>query len=80
MIGNIPGGSAPFKLSKSHRRQRRMATTNTVENLNKEIKQRTTVAPHFPNGAALPRLASAIMMATSENPEAGKRHVDMNDQ
>lgn len=80
MVGNIPDGFALFKLSKSHRRQRRMATTNTVENRNKELKRRTRVASLFPNKASLPRLASAIMMETNENSETGKRYVDITDQ
>ena len=78
MIDNIPDGFAVFKLPKSHRR--RLATTNAVENLNKQIKRRTRVASLFPNEASLLRLVSAIMMETSEDLEAGKRYLNMNDQ
>ena len=78
MIDNIPDGFAVFKLKKSHRR--RLATTNAVENLNKQIKRRTRVASLFPNEASLLRLVSAIMMETSEDCEAGKRYLNMNDQ
>jgi transposase-like protein len=78
MIDNIPDGFAVFKLKKSHRR--RLATTNAVENLNKQIKRRTRVASLFPNEASLLRLISSIMMETSENWEAGKRYLNMNDQ
>lgn len=78
MIDNIPDGFAVFKLPKAHRR--RMATTNAVENLNKQIKRRTRVASLFPNEASLLRLVSAIMMETSEDWETGKRYLNMNDQ
>lgn len=78
MVDNLPDGFAVFALPKPHRR--RMATTNSVENLNKQIKRRTRVASLFPNEASLLRLVSAIMMETSEDWEAGKRYLNMNDQ
>ena len=77
MVDNIPDGFAVFGLPHSHRR--RMATTNGVENLNKQIKRRTRVASLFPNEASLLRLVSAIMMEISEDWEAGKRYLNMND-
>lgn len=78
MIDNIPDGFAVFALPKPHRR--RMATTNAVENLNKQIKRRTRVASLFPNEASLLRLVSAIMMEISEDWETGKCYLNMNDQ
>jgi transposase-like protein len=78
MADNLPDGFAVFKLPQKHRR--RMATTNPVENLNKQIKRRTRVASLFPNEASLLRLVSAIVMEISEDWETGKRYLNMNDR
>ena len=77
MIDNIPEGLTVFQLPRKH--QRRLRTTNGLENLNKQIKRRTRVASLFPNEASLLRLVSAILMETSEDWEAGKIYLDMND-
>lgn len=70
---NVPQGLAVFALPPAHRRKLR--TTNQLERLNKEIKRRTRVATLFPNEASLLRLASAVLVETSEEWETGKTYL-----
>jgi len=72
---NIPEGLAVFSLPPSHRR--RLRTTNLMERLSREIKRRTRVAPLFPNEQSLLRLASAVLVETSEEWETGKTYIRM---
>jgi transposase-like protein len=73
MEENVPQGLAVFALPAAHRRKLR--TTNMLERLNKEIKRRTRVATLFPNEASLLRLASAVLVETSEEWETGKTYL-----
>jgi len=75
MIDNIPEGLTVFELPKNH--QRRLRTSNMVENINKQIRRRTRVASLFPNEASLLRLASAILIEISEDWETGKHYLKM---
>jgi putative transposase len=78
MADNIPDGFSVFQLPKHQRK--RLRTTNMAENINKQLKRRTRVASLFPNEASLLRLASAILIEISEEWEAGKRYIKMDDQ
>ncbi len=78
MRDNIPDGFAVYQLPKHHRQ--RLRTTNMLENINKQIKRRTRVASLFPNEKSLLRLTSAILMEISEEWEAGKCYLNMNNQ
>lgn len=73
MENNIPDGLNVLALPPAHRR--RMATTNTAENLNKQIKHRTRVAQLFPNEAALLRLATAVLVEISDEWETEKTYL-----
>jgi len=73
MRDNVPEGLAVFELPAAHRRKLR--TTNQLERLNKEIKRRTRVATLFPNEASLLRLASAVLVETSEEWETGRAYI-----
>ncbi|QDV04906.1 Transposase, Mutator family [Planctomycetes bacterium Poly30] len=72
---NIHEGLAVLQSPASHRR--RLRTSNAVERLNKEIKRRTRVAGLFPNEAALLRLVTALAMEVSEDWEAGRQYLTM---
>lgn len=74
---SVPEGLTVLSLPAAHRR--RLATTNVLERLNKEIKRRTRVATLFPNEASLLRLVSAMLMETSEDWEAGRTYLTMED-
>ena len=66
----VPEALAVFDLPEPHRRLLR--TVNSLENLNKQIKRRTSVAALFPNEQALLRLVSAVLAETSEERETGR--------
>lgn len=72
---NIPEGLTVFALPASHRV--RMRTTNMLERVSKEVKRRTAVATLFPNEASALRLVSAVLMEISEEWEAGKIYLRM---
>ena len=72
---NIHEGLAVLQLPSSHRR--RLRTSNAVERLNKEIKRRTRVAGLFPNEAALLRLVTALAIEVSEDWEADRQYLTM---
>lgn len=61
---NIADGLTVFAMPATHRK--RLRTTNLLERLNKEVRRRTRVATLFPHEASLLRLASAVLMETSE--------------
>lgn len=75
MQENVHQGLAVFDCPAAHRRKLR--TTNSLERLNKEIKRRTRVATLFPNEASLLRLASAVLVETSEEWETGKTYLKL---
>ena len=70
---NVPESLAVFTLPEEHRK--RLRTSNSLENLNRQIRRRTRVANIFPNDASLLRLVSAILMEISEEWETGKCYV-----
>ena len=59
----------------SHRR--RIRTTNGLERLNQEIKQRTRVVRIFPNPQACLMLVTALAVEVSEEWVTGRRYLDM---
>lgn len=75
MEANVPEGFTVFALPAAHRRQLR--TTNSLENLNRQIRRRTRAANLFPNEESLLRLASAVLMETSDDWESGKLYLTM---
>ena len=75
MENNIPEGLTVFALPLNHRS--RLRTSNVIERQNKELKRRTRVASLFPNEASLLRLASAVLVETSEEWETGTTYLNM---
>jgi transposase-like protein len=71
----IPEGLTVFHFRKSHRR--RLRTSNLAERVNREIKRRTKIASIFPNVASCERLVTGILMEISEDWEAGKIYLSM---
>ena len=53
---SIPEGLVVFGLDLTESQRKRLRTTNSLENLNQQIKRRTAVARLFPNEASLLRL------------------------
>jgi len=76
---NIPEGLAVFDLALTEAQRKRLRTTNSLENLNQQIKRRTAVARLFPNEESLLRLASAVLMEISEEWETGRRYLPTDD-
>lgn len=72
---NVPEGLTVLELPEEHRR--RLRTTNMLENLNKQVKRRTSVAGLFPNEASALRLVSAVLMEQSEEWETGRVYLTM---
>ena len=70
----MPEGLAVFALPEPVRK--RLCTSNTCENLSKQIGRRTKVCSIFPNEESLLRLASAIPMEQSEEWETGKAYLN----
>lgn len=70
----IPESLALLPIPAAHRRLR---TTNSLEQLNKEIKPRTRVATLFPNEASLLRLASAVLSEISDDWETERAYLNM---
>ncbi len=68
-----------FELGLTEAQRKRLRTTNSLENLNQQIKRRTAVARLFPNEASLLRLASAVLMEISEEWETGRRYLPRDD-
>lgn len=72
---NIPEGFTAFQFPAEH--WRRIRTSNILERINKEIRQRTRVASIFPNDASCLRLVSAVLMEISEDWETGRVYLTM---
>lgn len=73
MEENLPDGFSVYDLPEPLRR--RLRTSNSAENLNKQIKRRVRVASLFPNEKSLLRLVSAILMEISEEWETGRAYL-----
>jgi transposase-like protein len=71
----IPEALTILELPEAHHRLLR--TVNSLENLNKQIKRRTSVAALFPNEAALLRLVSAVLAEISEEWETSRIYLRM---
>jgi transposase-like protein len=73
---NVPDSLKVFALPDAHRV--RLRTSNSQENLNRQIRRRTRVATIFPNLESLLRLSSAILVEISEEWENSKAYLNMN--
>jgi len=71
----VEQGLTVFLFPRSHWRWLR--TSNLVERLSQEIKRRTRVAGLFPNEASPLRLVAAVLMEISEEWEAEKIYLRM---
>ena len=69
---NLSEGFTVFDFPLEHRRSIR--TTNSLEQINKEIRRRTRVVGVFPNEASCLRLVSALLMEISEEWQIGKHY------
>jgi transposase-like protein len=78
MEENLPQGLAVFALPPAH--QKRLRTSNALERVNQEVKRRTRVARVFPNEASLLRLTTAVLAEASDEWEAGKIYLNMQNQ
>ncbi len=76
---NVGEGLTVFDLGLTEAQRKRLRTTNSIENLNQQIKRRTRVARLFPNEESLLRLASAVLMEISEEWETGRRYLPRDD-
>ena len=76
---NVPQGLTIFDQGLNEAQRKRLRTTNSLENLNQQIRRRTRVAGLFPNEASLLRLASAVLMEISEEWETGRRYLPRDD-
>ena len=76
---NVSEGLTVFDLDLTEAQRKRLRTSNSIENLNQQIKRRTRVARLFPNEESLLRLASAVLMEISEEWETGRRYLPRND-
>lgn len=54
-----------------------MRTTNSLENINRQLKRRTCVAGLFPNEASLLRLVSALLMEWDEEFVTGRTYLNV---
>ena len=76
---NVPESLTVLDLGLTEGQRRRLRTSNSMENLNQQIKRRTAVARLFPNAESLLRLASAVLMEISEEWETGRRYLPGDD-
>ena len=76
---NVPEGLTVFDLGLTEGQRKRLRTSNSMENINGQIRRRTSVARLFPNEASLLRLASAVLMEISEEWETGRRYLQGDD-
>ena len=54
-----------------------LASTNTLERLNKEIKRRSRVVGIFPNDASIMRLAGALLAEQTDEWQVGRRYMSL---
>ncbi len=71
----VPEALTIFAVPEAH--QRLLRTVNGLENLNKQIKRRTSVAGLFPNENSLLRLVSAVLAEISDDWETGRIYLAM---
>lgn len=76
---NVGESLTVFDLGFTEAQRKRLRTSNSIENLNQQIKRRTRVARLFPNEESLLRLASAVLMEISEDWETGRRYLPSDD-
>jgi putative transposase len=76
---NVGEGLTVFELGLTEAQRKRLRTSNSIENLNQQIKRRTRVARLFPNEESLLRLASAVLIEISEEWETGRRYLPSDD-
>lgn len=76
---NVSEGLTVFDLGLTEAQRKRLRTSNSIENLNQQIKRRTRVARLFPNEESLLRLASAVLVEISEEWETGRRYLPSSD-
>ena len=72
---NLPQGFTVFALPVAH--QKKLRTSNALERVNQELKRRTRVARLFPNEASLLRLVTALLAEISDDWEAGKIYLNL---
>jgi putative transposase len=78
MEENIPEGLTVYTFPMEH--WRRLGTTNGLERINQEIKQRTRMVRIFRNETACMRLVSAILMEISKEWETGRVYLTIDDE
>ncbi len=76
---NVPEGLTVFDQKLNEAQRKRLRTSNSLENVNKQVRRRTRIAGLFPNEASLLRLASAVLMEISEEWETGRRYLPKDD-
>lgn len=72
---NIPEGFTVFKFPLEH--WCKIRTSNVLERINKEIRQRTRVVSIFPNDTSCLRLVSAVLMEISDDWENAQKYLTM---
>jgi len=70
---NLPEGLTVLDLPEPLRKKLR--TSNSIENLNRQLKRRIKVVSIFPNEASFLRLLSALLMEQSEEWETGRSYL-----
>ncbi len=75
MEENLPQGFAAFAFHREH--QRRLRTTNPLEQVYKDHTRSTRVTGFFPDKASLLRLVSAIQAETNDEWKTGKTYLNM---
>ena len=73
---NLLEGFTVFSIPRAH--QKRLRTSNWLENLNGKLKKRTAVVGVFPSIAAVERLVTAMLMEKDETWITAKRYLTMN--
>ena len=70
---NVGEGLTVFAFPKQQ--QCRLRTSNLSERINRELKRRTRVVGIFPNGSALERLTTAVLMEIDEDWQSAPRYL-----